>query len=206
MAEGSVAAYSQTIAAMIGGARVRATLIHDPNALRAPALVGLAALTIAIILGLAPLPRPLPPLDPLSLAHLDAMPTRLDPVTTHPYCALAWNLPAIPRTGPLASCNGVIGAAAAAAVVTRYGGHVLAAQLAKLRLYAAKGITVVDGRTTWILSVDRFLPDIPVWIDPHHDCSPGRVLVLIDASRGKPLGELAWGKMAPTSPGDPCPT
>jgi hypothetical protein len=190
---------------MIGGARARATFLKDPSALRAPALVALVALLIAVALILAPLPRPLPPLDALSRAHLDALPARLDPVATRPYCALAWNLPAISQAGPLASCGGLIGASAASAVVARYGGTVLAAQLAQARLYTPhQKVTVVDGRATWILSVDRYLADIPVWIDPRHDCSPGRVLVLVDAVKGKPLGELAWGRLAPSSPGDPC--
>jgi hypothetical protein len=189
---------------MIGGARARATLFRDPSALRAPALVGLAALAIAILLALSPLPGPMPPLDPLSHAHLDALPARLDPVADRPYCALAWNLPAVSRSGLRASCDGILGLGAVASVVGRYRGRVLGAQLARLRLYAARGITVVDGRAAWILSVDRYLPDVPAWIDPHHDCSPGRVLVLLDATNGRPLGELAWGSMAPSSPGDPC--
>lgn len=181
-------------------------VIRTHRTLRAPAMAAVGAVVAAVLVAIAPLPRPLPPLDGLSSAHLSAIPTRMEPVRTHPYCAFVWNLPPIAQFGSLASCDGTLGSRAAAVVVGRYGGRVLGAELTMLTLSVSKGMHIVDDRATWILSVDRYLTDLPGWTDTHHDCSPGRVLVLLDAGNGKPVGELAWGTRAPPSPGDPCPT
>lgn len=176
----------------------------DSHSLRAPALAAATALLVAVLVAIAPLPRPVPPLDSLSRAHLDSLPARMAPVDIQPYCILAWNLPPLPQAALLPSCDGLLGSRAAAATLTRYGARVLGAELVQLTLYARQGRSSVDDRATWILSVDRYLTDLPGWASTQHDCSPGRVLVLLDARTGKPIGEFAWGTMAVASPGDPC--
>jgi hypothetical protein len=189
---------------MIGVARLRQGVGCDWRSLRVPALATATALLVAVLVAIAPLPRAVPPLDSLSRAHLNTLPAQMAPVDIQPYCVLAWSIPPVPQVGLLPSCDGLLGSRAAAATLSRYGARVLGAELVQLTLYARQGRSGVDQRPTWILSVDRYLADLPGWASAQHDCSPGRVLVLLDARSGKPIGEFAWGTLALASPGDPC--